>query len=65
MSRDMDTKSMESLKAKGMVVTDVSTQERDRMREKLKPVTDKYTKVVGEALVKELHAEIDKVRSSK
>lgn len=65
LSRDMDAKSMQNLEAKGMVVTDVSSQERDRMREKLKPVTEKYTKVVGEPLVSAVQAEIDKVGNGK
>ncbi|WP_431121074.1 DctP family TRAP transporter solute-binding subunit [Variovorax paradoxus] len=46
----------------GMVVNDVSTAERARLREKAKPVVDKYTGVVGEALVKEAHAELAKLR---
>jgi TRAP-type transport system periplasmic protein len=48
-----------------MEVNVVSPQEIARMREKVKPVVDKYTKEVGEALVKELYAEIDKVQKQK
>ena len=47
------------------LVTEITPQETARMREKLKPVTEKYTKQVGEPLVKEMYAEIEKVRSSK
>lgn len=64
-AREMDAKVLESLKAKGMTITEVSAQERARMREKLKPVTDKYTKQAGEELVKELYAEVEKVRGRK
>lgn len=62
-SRDMEGKALAKAKAQGTVVTEVSTQERARMREKAQPVTDQYTKQIGEALVKEFYAEIDKVRS--
>ncbi len=46
-------------------MTEVSEAERERMREKVKPVTEKYEKEVGESLVKELYAEIAKVRGQK
>ena len=62
-SREMEGKALAKAKAQGTVVTEVSTQERARMREKAQPVTEQYTKQIGEALVKEFYAEIDKVRS--
>ena len=64
-SRELNEKSLQNLKAKGMEVTVISPQEMARMREKTKPVADKYTKEVGEPLVNELYAEIDKVRKQK
>jgi TRAP-type transport system periplasmic protein len=64
-SRELNEKSLQNLKAKGMEVTVISPQEMARMREKTKPVVDKYTKEVGEPLVNELYAEIDKVRKQK
>jgi tripartite ATP-independent transporter DctP family solute receptor len=64
-NREREAKMLETVKSKGMVVTEVSPQERARMREKLKPVTEKYEKEAGEALVKELYAEIEKVRGGK
>ena len=39
-------------------------QEIARMREKIKPVLDKYSKEVGEALVAEVNAEIAKKRGT-
>lgn len=62
-SREMEAKAIENVKKKGVVVTEVSPQERARMRDKAKPVTDKFTKDIGEDLVKAFYAEIDKVRS--
>jgi TRAP-type C4-dicarboxylate transport system substrate-binding protein len=55
---------IEAVKAKGMIVTDMTPEERTRMREKLQPVTDKYTQEVGPDLVKEMQAEIEKARST-
>jgi TRAP-type C4-dicarboxylate transport system substrate-binding protein len=64
-SRDWEAKALDTMKSNGMLVNDISPQEKARMREKLKPVTDKYSKEAGEALVKEVSAEIEKVRSGK
>lgn len=61
-SREMEGKAVEAAKKHGTVVTEISTAERARMREKAKPVADKYTAEIGEDLVKELNAEIAKVR---
>lgn len=62
-SREMETKALESIKKSGVVVTEVSNDERARMRAKVKPVADKYTKEIGEDLVKEIYAEVDRVRT--
>lgn len=62
-SREMEGKALAKAKAQGTVVTEISPQERTRMREKVQPVTEQYTKQIGEGLVKEFYAEIDKVRS--
>jgi TRAP-type transport system periplasmic protein len=64
-SREMNDKAVETVKSKGMTVTEISPQETARMREKVKPVTDKYTKQAGEDLVKELYAEVEKARGKK
>jgi len=46
----------------GMVVNEVPAAERAKMREKAKPVVDKYAGGIGEALVKEANAELAKMR---
>jgi tripartite ATP-independent transporter DctP family solute receptor len=61
-SREMEAKAIDDIKKKGVIVTEVSAQERARMREKVKPVAENYTKEIGEDLVKEFYSEIDKVR---
>lgn len=61
-SREMEQKSIENIKKNGVTVTEVSAQERNRMREKVRPVTEKYSKELGEDVVKPVFAELDKVR---
>lgn len=63
-SREANEKAAEALKGKGMTITQIPPQEIARMREKVKPVTDKFVKESGEELAKEIYAEIDKVRSN-
>ena len=62
-SRDADAKSLETLKSKGMIISDFPQQSVAQMRARLKPVIDKYSKDAGEALVQEMQAEIAKVRA--
>jgi tripartite ATP-independent transporter DctP family solute receptor len=64
-SRGMEAKAIESVKAHGVTVTEVSPQERARMRERIKPVTDKYMKEIGAAdpIVGELTTELEAVRA--
>jgi TRAP-type transport system periplasmic protein len=63
-SRTMDAQAMETLKTHGMTINDISPEERARMRDKLNPVIEKHQKTISEALVKELDAELQKVRSA-
>ena len=63
-SREMDAKAVETLKSKGVVITEVSAQERARMRDKLQPVIEKHKQAIGET-AKEMTAEVEKVRSGK
>ncbi len=64
-SREMEAKALSDIKKKGVVVTEVSPQERSRMREKVKPVTDRYVKEIGEDVVNAFYAEIEKVRTAR
>ncbi len=63
-NREANIKVLESLKKAGMQVIEVPPQEVAKMREKVKPVIDKFAKEFGEATYKELQAEIAKVRKS-
>jgi len=64
-SREANEKSMQTLRGEGMQITELSAAEIDRMRQKVKPVTDKYTQSIGPDLVAEVQAEIRKVRDGK
>jgi TRAP-type transport system periplasmic protein len=64
-SRDLDVKVLAEMKAKGLLVNEISPEERARMRDKVKPVIEKYTAVVGPDLVKQTYAEIERVRKQK
>jgi tripartite ATP-independent transporter DctP family solute receptor len=54
MLREQDAKALESLKQAGMQVTEVPLAEIAKMRDKAKPVVDKYSKEEGDTLVKEM-----------
>ena len=62
LSRKQAEEALADLKKAGMQVTEISAPEMQRLRDKVKPVIDKHTASVGEATVKEVYAEIAKVR---
>jgi tripartite ATP-independent transporter DctP family solute receptor len=64
-SRDLDARALAEMKAKGLVVNEIAPEERARMAEKVKPVIEKYTSVVGPELVKQTYAEIERVTKQK
>jgi len=64
-SRQRSTEALETLKKSGMQVTELTPAELQRVREKIKPVVAKYSAQAGEPLVKELNAELAKMREGK
>ncbi|WP_207461516.1 TRAP transporter substrate-binding protein [Azospirillum sp. SYSU D00513] len=64
-SREANEKSMQTLRGHGMTITELSDAEIDRMRQKVKPVTDKYTQSIGPEFVQSMLDEIQKVRGAK
>lgn len=64
-AREMSDTSRQSLIKSGMQINDLPPGEIARMREAVKPVIDKYTPQIGEALVKEFYAELEKARAQK
>jgi tripartite ATP-independent transporter DctP family solute receptor len=61
--REFSDKALGELKKNGMQVTELSAAEQAKMRDKLKPVVDKFSKEFGEATAKEMTAELGKIRA--
>lgn len=61
-NRSMAKKTLENLKSKGMQVNEMPAEEVAKMQEVTKPLIDKFSKDVGEDLVKELFSELEKLR---
>ena len=61
-SRELAATQLGDLKKAGMQVTELPAAEQAKLREKMKPVIDKYAGTVGENTVKDLMAELAKVR---
>ncbi len=64
-ARDEGTKVLAELKKRGMQVHELAPEEIAKMRERAKPVIAKFTKDIGEPLLKEAYAEVEKVRAAK
>lgn len=64
-SREANASLITELRKKGMVFNEIASEEQARMRERVKPVIEKYTRQLGEDLVKQTYAEIEKVRKQK
>jgi TRAP-type transport system periplasmic protein len=61
-SRDLSPKSLAELKEKGMVFSDIPPDEMTKMKAKVKPVVETYVKDIGEDLVNQAQAEIQKAK---
>jgi TRAP-type C4-dicarboxylate transport system substrate-binding protein len=61
-ARALEASILDNLKKNGMQVSQLPEAEMAKLRDKMRPVTAKYGVTVGQDLVKELQAEIEKVR---
>ena len=59
-----ETQSVDALK-KLMQVNEVGAEEVARLRQKVQPVTDKFSKEVGEGVFKQVNAELARIRAAK
>lgn len=59
-----EAQTLDALK-KVMQVNDIAPSEVTRLRQKVQPVIDKYTREVGEAVVKEVNAELARLRATR
>lgn len=64
LNREREAAMLKESPAKGMAVNDVTQAERERMRERLKPVTEKYAKQIDPVLLAEFMSEVAKARSA-
>jgi tripartite ATP-independent transporter DctP family solute receptor len=64
-ARDEAAKALDELKKRGMVVHELPPAEIAKLKERSKPVFDKFAAQIGEPLVKEAQAEIEKARGAK
>jgi tripartite ATP-independent transporter DctP family solute receptor len=63
-SRERNAAGVAELKAKGMQINELPAAELAKMKQKAQPVVDKYTAQIGEPLVKEMYAEVEKARAA-
>jgi tripartite ATP-independent transporter DctP family solute receptor len=63
-ARDEAAKTLAEIKKKGMTVFELSPAEIDKLRERSKPVIEKYTAELG-PIVGEMYAAVDKARKAK
>ena len=64
-ARGLVASALDNMKKNGMQVSQFSDAELAKLRDKLRPVTAKYGVTVGQELVKELQADIEKAASKK
>lgn len=62
-SREMEASALAKAKSQGVLVAEISSVERAKMREKVKPILEQHTRELGEDLIREIHAEISRVRT--
>ncbi|MBL8442575.1 MAG: TRAP transporter substrate-binding protein [Zoogloeaceae bacterium] len=63
-TREETARALKALEANGMTVNALSAEELDRMREKIKPITEKVAQDVGTELWTEVQQEIAKARAN-
>lgn len=64
-SREQAKAAIDELKAKGMAVNEIAPVELDRMREKTKPIAEKFSADYDPAIVKLFNSELDRVHALK
>ena len=64
LNREEEAKIVVELEARGMQINELDPDQMAKMKQMLEPVVAKYTKQVGEDLVNQARAEIEKVRSN-
>ena len=63
--RAFEVTASDELKSKGMEVSSLTEPELAKLREKTKPVRDKFTNEFGQSSAAEMLAELERIRSTK
>ncbi|MGB3815593.1 MAG: TRAP transporter substrate-binding protein [Shinella sp.] len=61
-SRELDAKALEDIKATGMEVGELSAEETQRLRDAVKPLIDKFSAEIGQETVSALFNELETIR---
>jgi tripartite ATP-independent transporter DctP family solute receptor len=64
LSREQSNKSLELIKAAGVQINEVPPEEIERIRQKIKPVVDKFAKELDQEMVQQVNAEVAKARAT-
>ena len=65
LTRDAEAQTVEQLKTNGMQVTELSPAETVRLRDKVKPVVEKFSKDIDPAVLKDLNAQLEAARAQR
>ncbi|MFS8512164.1 MAG: DctP family TRAP transporter solute-binding subunit, partial [Planifilum fulgidum] len=63
LNRKANAEALEELKKQGIKINEVSPEERERMKQIIQPVIEKYRNKLGEDLVRQLFEEVEKARN--
>jgi tripartite ATP-independent transporter DctP family solute receptor len=63
-NRELDPKLLAQIRAKGITFTEITPAERNRLREHLKPVYEKYARTLGEDVVRQTLAALEAHRAA-
>ena len=64
LSREMTAQMLEQLQKEGMTLSRLPASEIERLREKIQPIVDKYTKEIGAELVEQTQQQLQQIRTS-
>lgn len=65
LNRDKEQFYIDQMKKDGMIIDELPASEAQKMTQMMKPVIDKYTKEVGADFVRQVYAEMDRIKTGK
>ena len=64
LNRSLEADNLKDLKAKGMIVNAIQDADMAKMRERIQPIIDKYSKEIGQDIVDQAQKEIAEIRKN-